>query len=72
MRGLQVEVNPLRPGFIRQIRLRTCVAGLFPGEPSLLRLVSAVLLEISEEGGQDAPLCFLENQVTRRRFCGIL
>ena len=33
----------------RQIRRRTCVAGLFPGEASLLRLVSAVLSEISEE-----------------------
>ena len=33
----------------RQIRRRTRVAGLFPCESSLLRLVSAVLSEISEE-----------------------
>lgn len=33
----------------RQIRRRTRVAGLFPNEPSLLRLVSAILSEISEE-----------------------
>jgi transposase-like protein len=33
----------------RQTRRRTRVAGLFPGESSLLRLVSAILSEISEE-----------------------
>ena len=33
----------------RQIRRRTRAAGLFPSEASLLRLVSAVLSEISEE-----------------------
>ena len=33
----------------RQIRRRTRVAGLFPNESSMLRLVSAVLSEISEE-----------------------
>lgn len=33
----------------RQIRRRTRVAGLFPNEASLLRLVSAVLSEISED-----------------------
>ena len=33
----------------RQARRRTRVAGLFPSEASLLRLVSAVLSEISEE-----------------------
>ena len=33
----------------RQIRRRTRVATLFPNEASLLRLVSAVLMEISEE-----------------------
>ena len=33
----------------RQARRRTRVAGLFPNEASLLRLVSAVLSEISEE-----------------------
>jgi putative transposase len=33
----------------RQIRRRTRVAGLFPNEASLLRLVSAVLSEISDE-----------------------
>ena len=33
----------------QQIRRRTRVAGLFPNEASLLRLASAVLMEISEE-----------------------
>jgi len=33
----------------RQVRRRTRVAGLFPNEASLLRLVSAVLSEIGEE-----------------------
>ncbi|MFZ5558391.1 MAG: IS256 family transposase [Pseudomonadota bacterium] len=33
----------------REIKRRTRVAGLFPNEASLLRLVSAVLMEISEE-----------------------
>jgi putative transposase len=32
-----------------QIKRRTRVVGLFPGESSLLRLVTAVLVEISEE-----------------------
>ncbi len=33
----------------KEIKQRTCVAALFPNEASLLRLVSAVLMEISEE-----------------------
>lgn len=33
----------------RQIRRRTAVAGLFPNEASLLRLVTAILMEISED-----------------------
>jgi transposase-like protein len=33
----------------KEIKRRTRVAGLFPNEQSLLRLVSAVLAEISEE-----------------------
>jgi len=32
-----------------EINRRTRVAGLFPNEASLLRLVSAVLMELSEE-----------------------
>ena len=37
----------------RQIRRRTRVAGLFPNEGSLLRLVSAILMEISEDWETD-------------------
>ncbi len=33
----------------QQIKRRTAVARLFPNEASLLRLASAVLMEISEE-----------------------
>ena len=33
----------------KEIRRRTRVAGLFPNEESLLRLVSAILIEISED-----------------------
>jgi putative transposase len=33
----------------KEIKRRTRVAGLFPGEASLLRLVSAVPMEISED-----------------------
>ena len=33
----------------RQIRRRTAVAGLFPNEASLLRLVTALLMETSED-----------------------
>jgi putative transposase len=33
----------------REIKRRTRVAGLFPNEPSVLRLVTAILMELSEE-----------------------
>ena len=33
----------------RQIKRRTCVAGLFPNENSVLRLITAILMETSEE-----------------------
>jgi len=33
----------------QEIRRRTCVARLFPNEGSLLRLVSAILMEISDD-----------------------
>jgi transposase-like protein len=33
----------------KEIKRRTRVAALFPNEPSALRLVTAVLMEISEE-----------------------
>jgi putative transposase len=33
----------------KEIRRRTRVVGLFPNEPSCLRLISALLMEISEE-----------------------
>ena len=34
-----------------EIKRRTRVAGLFPNEASLLRLVGAMLMETTEEGG---------------------
>lgn len=37
----------------REIKRRTHVAGLFPNEASLLRLVSAILMEVSEEWESD-------------------
>lgn len=37
----------------REIRRRTRVAGLFPNEPALLRLVSSILMEVSEEWESD-------------------
>ena len=37
----------------REIRRRTRVAGLFPNEDALLRLVSAILMEVSEEWESD-------------------
>ena len=45
----RLRTSNMAENFNRQIRRRTRVAGLFPSEPSLLRLVSAVLSEISEE-----------------------
>ena len=47
-RRLLRTVNSLE-NLNKQIRRRTSVAGLFPNERSLLRLVSAVLAETSEE-----------------------
>ena len=50
-----------RPGFLpprtsnalervnRELKRRTRVAGLFPNEPSLLRLITALLNEISDQ-----------------------
>ena len=46
--------SPGRPPYLnRQIRRRTRVVGLFPNEDSLLRLVSAILMEISEDWETD-------------------
>jgi transposase-like protein len=37
----------------RQIRRRTRVVGLFPNEESLIRLISAILMETSEDWETD-------------------
>ena len=43
---------------------RTRVAGLFPNEASLLRLVAAVLMEISEEWETEKIYLRMENENT--------
>jgi transposase-like protein len=48
----------------RQVRRRTAVAGLFPNEASLLRLVSAILMEIS--GDWETSKCYLSLPKTTR------
>ena len=48
----------------RQVRRRTAVAGLFPIEASLLRLVSAILMEISEDW--ETSKCYLSLPKTTR------
>ena len=45
----------------KEIKRRTRVAGLFPHENSLLRLVTAVLMEISEERETDKIYLRMEN-----------
>ena len=45
----------------REIKRRTRVANLFPNEASLLRLVSAVLMEISEEWETEKLYLRMEN-----------
>jgi len=44
----------------QEIRRRTKVARLFPNEASCLRLVSAVLMEISEDWASDVPILSFE------------
>ena len=44
-----------------EIKRRTRVANLFPNEASLLRLVSAVLMEISEEWETEKLYLRMEN-----------
>jgi putative transposase len=45
----------------KEIKRRTRVAGLFPNEAALLRLVSAVLMEISEEWETEKVYLRMEN-----------
>jgi putative transposase len=44
----------------KQIKRRTKVAGLFPNTDSILRLVTAILMEISEEW--ETGKAYLSNQ----------
>ena len=46
-----------------EIKRRTRVAGLFPNEASLLRLVSALLTETSEEWETGKTYLNMENQI---------
>jgi len=48
----------------QEIKRRTRVAGLFPNEASLVRLVSAVLMEISEEWETEKIYLRMENDYT--------
>lgn len=48
----------------KEIKRRTRVAGLFPHETSLLRLVTAVLMEISEEWETEKTYLRMENDIT--------
>ena len=50
----------------KEIKRRTRVAALFPNEASLLRLVSAVLAEISEEWETGRVYLTLDNTEPRR------
>jgi transposase-like protein len=45
----KLRTTNMLEGLNKQIKRRTSVAGLFPNEASALRLVSAVVMEISEE-----------------------
>jgi transposase-like protein len=45
----------------REVRRRTAVATLFPNEASLLRLVTAVLIEVSEEWGTGRTYLIMED-----------
>ena len=51
----------------KEIKRRTRVATLFPNEASLLRLVSAVLMEISEEWETDKRYLRMENSSSPRQ-----
>ncbi len=51
----------------QEIRRRTKVARLFPNEASCLRLVSAVLMEISEDWASDLPIMSFEKQNTGKK-----
>jgi len=46
---VKLRTTNMLEGLNKQIKRRTSVAGLFPNEASALRLVSAVVMEISEE-----------------------
>jgi transposase-like protein len=45
----RLRTSNMRETLNSQIKRRTRVAGLFPNEASILRLVSAILMDISEE-----------------------
>ena len=46
---VKLRTTNMLEGLNKQIKRRTSVAALFPNEASALRLVSAVVMEISEE-----------------------
>jgi putative transposase len=57
----RLRTSNLMERISKEIKRRTRVACLFPNEPALLRLVSAVLMEISEEWEADKVYLRIEN-----------
>ncbi len=64
----RLRTSNMAENITRQIRHRTRVAGLFPSESSLLRLVSAVLSESSEEVGDQKDIPQHRGYVGMTRF----
>lgn len=57
----RLRTSNLAERLSQEIKRRTRVAGLFPNETSLLRLVTALLMEISEEWETEKTYLRMEN-----------
>ena len=62
--GRRLRTSNVVERLSQEIKRRTRVAGLFPNEASLLRLVTAVLMEISEEWETEKIYLQMENDST--------